>query len=86
MVWKEGIKRPQVLCDQCGHHIKDAKNGNALWLIKIQEYPEPEDIFFTHKQCTHAFELQRKGMWGTLDLDAFPIQLAANLGIRVKMT
>ncbi len=33
MVWQDGLNRPQLLCDQCGHLIEDAKNGNALWLM-----------------------------------------------------
>lgn len=77
---------PIIRCDWCGERIEQATDGNVEW--RMGEGPEPTtgEIFFTHKRCCHKFEHHngRRGRWYTTELIAFPVQVAANLGLNFK--
>jgi hypothetical protein len=69
---------PVILCDQCGHKIEDAKEGNYQWDMNQDEAP----LYFTHKECCHEFESDRPGIfWGAIDLQALPFYLLQNLEV-----
>lgn len=73
---------PQVFCDWCERRI--AGYGNVLYLAGTGGVLTGE-LFYTHKHCNHFFELTNRPpegwRWYSLELEQFPLQLAANLGM-----
>lgn len=82
----EGIYRPAVMCDYCGHEITDAKNGNYEWLINDNGNPVDGTLFFTHKQCCYLFEETNGGRvnWCCDELACLPVYMMSNLKINWK--
>jgi hypothetical protein len=76
IVIRRNRARPLVFCDHCGRQIARARDGNYQWRAPGGA------VFFTHKECCHAFEEERGGFWGAFDLQAFPQFLANNLGVK----
>jgi hypothetical protein len=75
---------PIVFCDECGHEIETAADGNYQWHMSIE--PAPAVIYFTHKRCCRTFEAKRPApadgwIWGSLGLEVLPVYLERNLGI-----
>jgi len=75
-----GLWMPMAVCDECGQQIKDAREGNAQWVMG-----QPDTVVvITHKDCNHAFEhkhpLPDEQMWGWAPLSKFAADLARNMG------
>jgi hypothetical protein len=74
---------PKLFCDQCGEEINDAQDGNFEYQVDGTGAPLA-GIFFTHKRCCYAFEMQtrREGLdWYAEELPVLPFRLAANLNM-----
>ena len=65
MVWKDGSNKPQIFCDECGGRIESANAGNFLWLMRVENAPTPEEVFFTHN--TRGAELMAVFTHGRLE-------------------
>lgn len=76
--------RPVVICDQCGEQITDAKDGNYEWRADQGEWTEYQ-IYFTHKKCCHAFEMENgdPSMWLAGELAHFMLYLGNNLNLDI---
>jgi hypothetical protein len=75
---------PKILCDYCGKEIADAKEGNYQWShVGGYEEGQTAEIYFTHKDCCHAFEQTHGGHygWGAIGLEALPYFLMQNLKV-----
>ncbi len=68
--------RPGVICDVCGKDIKNARDGNAQWLMG--EEGKGCTIYFTHKKCCHAFDTANPDA-GAQELSHFLVFLVNNL-------
>jgi hypothetical protein len=73
-----GIDRPLVSCDYCRHTIDDATDGNYQWIHG------EGTLYFTHKQCCHAFEQARPGDWSADELQFLPLFLGNSLHVNWK--
>ena len=89
MRFEEGANRgtflPIVVCDFCGGQITEATNGNARWIMSCER--ADRRLFFTHKQCNHAFEMTQKprgGQWGWCPLEVLSVQLSNNLKVKTQ--
>jgi hypothetical protein len=80
---ENGLDKPVVVCDQCGHEIKTAEVGNYGWRTDEKGRPVDGRIFFTHKSCTHPFETRNGGSarWNVMELECLPVYLARTLGV-----
>lgn len=72
---ENGEHRPYVVCDHCGRVIQC--HGNMEW-----NPDEPATLYFTHKECSWAFNQQFKSRgihlhW--MELDNFLVFLRRNL-------
>jgi hypothetical protein len=75
--------RPVVICDQCGDVIADARDGNYQWQAPVDPRLSRRFVFFTHKQCAHAFELARggSGSWYAMELTELLPHIARGLNV-----
>jgi hypothetical protein len=71
--------RPGIICDFCLKDIKDVKDGNAQWIAGDEGKGAGCRIYFTHKQCCHAFEAANPADWGAQELAHYLVFLANNL-------
>lgn len=76
---------PVVFCDQCGEKIEKGSEANQYW-----DSPVPTsgaEAFHVHKTCSRAFENAHpaSGHWAAVDLDTFPIRLAASLSMPMEL-
>jgi hypothetical protein len=75
--------RPVVICDQCGEPIADARDGNYQWQAPLDPGMSRKFVFFTHKQCAHAFEQARggSGAWYAMELTELLPHVASGLKV-----
>jgi hypothetical protein len=74
---------PTVVCDGCREIISDAKDGNCQWFLDKDGKPE-ESIYFVHKECSQAFEVQSQRRPMSIGLEAFMAFLTHNLKLNSK--
>ncbi len=80
----EGRAGPHINCDRCGIQIERAQDGNVYWdSAKAADSAQP---FFVHKSCSSAFERENEPeeTWASIELQDFPIRIAANLDMAVE--
>ena len=75
---KRGRFKPIIMCDYCDEEIATAKAGNEQWQAG------DDRIYFTHKQCSHAFELTRGGLWFADELGSMLVHLVDNLEVDME--
>ncbi len=80
---EEDLFCPMVYCDACGSLIEGS--GNVIY-ENSEDFTGPRtgELFFFHKGHDRAFEKLRGGHWMWVELQQFPLQLAANLSLDVK--
>ena len=72
-----------LVCDHCEKPIDAAEEGNYEWDTNAAE--EGASIFFTHKECCHAFERDRPdAAWGAMELMLLPLFLTNNLRVKAE--
>lgn len=78
----DGLCAPQVFCDQCGLRIERAEDGNYEWFIDHDGSPTQTcGVFFTHKECSHTFEVETGRSSYSEELAALPIFLGDGLSL-----
>lgn len=84
--FSQGNESPVVVCDHCGNIVKNATDGNALWLADHTQKPTRivGNVAFTHKHCNQEFEREHqpsnpKHSWSANELDVFMAYLLNNL-------
>jgi len=78
----DGLYCPILRCDWCGKRISRADEGLLAWQMQRDWVaPATGEAHFTHKACANVFERVKGGRWFSAELIAFPIQVAANLGL-----
>ena len=84
VVFRQGRYTPRIFCDQCGQEISES--GNYVWEVDEQHQPVTGELFFTHRECSRAFEEARGGRdrWFGGSLKDFPAYLARTLGMSLS--
>lgn len=76
-----GRYAPMVICDQCGEAITDCRDGNVEYKAdRLGTDAFTGEPFFTHKECSEAFESARGGLyvWWATELGAWLVWLLDN--------
>jgi hypothetical protein len=77
-------ERPVIVCDHCGKAITDVRDGNYQWKAAKDGKLTDDPVYFTHKDCCHAFDQANPGMYGAMNLDCLFVYLANSLKLDWK--
>lgn len=78
----KNLSSPTVVCDVCHKEIMEARHGNAQWIMGEEGQENGMMMFFTHKQCCHAFDeaaRARGKSTGSQELAHFMVYLSNNI-------
>jgi hypothetical protein len=80
IVQRDNQSCPVVFCDHCRKEITTGDGGNYEW----NGDSDPAEVFFTHNECSQAFDAAHPEITSFMKLTVLPLYLSNNLKIDPK--